>query len=70
MVSQWNIFPRFTTLQLCNKVPEFMSKMIVKPEEQKGRIVFMSLFNDISWESQDNEQEFESNANLVSDYAR
>ena len=30
----------------------------------------MSMFNDISWGSQDNEQEFELNANLVSIYAR
>ena len=65
-----NIFPGFTTLQLCNKVQELMSKMSEKPEEFTGRIIFMSMFNDISWRSQDNEQECESNANLVSIYAR
>ena len=27
MEFEWNIFPGFTTLQLCNKVQEFMSKM-------------------------------------------
>ena len=41
-----------------------------QPEEFKGRIIFMSMFNDISWGSEDNEQECESNANLVSIYAR
>ena len=56
----------FTTLQLCNKVQEFLSKMSDQPEEFKGRIIFMSMFNDISWGSQDNEQECELNANLVS----
>ena len=35
-----------------------------------GRINFMSMFNDISWGSKDNEQECESNANLVSIHAR
>ena len=70
MEFEWNIFPGFTTLQLCNKVQEFMSKMSEKPEEFTGRIIFMSMFNDISWGSQDNEQECESNANLVSIYAR
>ena len=30
----------------------------------------MSMFNDITWGSEDNEQECESNANLVSIYAR
>ena len=30
----------------------------------------MSMFNDISWESEENEQEYESNAQLVSIYAK
>ena len=32
MEFEWNIFPGFTTLQLCNKVQEFLSKMSEKPE--------------------------------------
>ena len=56
MEFEWNIFPGFTTLQPCNKVQEFMSKMSVEPEEFTGRIIFMSMFNDISWGSPDNEQ--------------
>ena len=70
MEFEWNIFPGFTTLQLCNKVQELMSNMSTEPEEITRRIIFMSMFNDISWGSQDNEQECESNANLVSIYAR
>ena len=46
MELEWNIFPGFTTLQLCNKVHEFMSKM-GDQSEFKGRIIFMSMFNDI-----------------------
>ena len=68
MEFEWNIFTGFTTLQLCNKVQEFMSKM-GDPSQFTGRIIFMSMFNDISWGSQDNEQEGESNANLVSIFA-
>ena len=45
---EWNIFPGFTTLQLCNKVQELMSKMS-DPSELKGRIIFMSMFNAIPW---------------------
>ena len=63
-------FPGFTTLQLCNKVQEFLSKMSKEPEESTRRIIFMSMFNDISWRSKDNEQECEFNAKLVSIYAR
>ena len=70
MEFEWNIFPEFTTLQLCNKVQEFMSKMSIQPEDFTGRIIFMSMFNDISWGSEDNQKEFESSAQLVSIYAR
>ena len=66
MEFEWNIFPGFTTLQLCIKVQEFMSKMSDQSEEFTGRIIFMSMFNDISWGSQDNEQECELSANPVS----
>ena len=69
MEFEWNIFPGFTTLQLCNKVQEVMSKMS-DPEEFQGRIIIMSMFNDISWGSQDNELECELSANFVPIYAR
>ena len=65
-----NIFPRFTSLQVCNKVQEFMSKMSEKPATFTGRIIFMSMFNDISWRSKDNKEECESSAQLVSLYAK
>ena len=54
---EWNIFSGFTTLQLCNKVQEFLSIMSEVPEEFTGRIIFKSMFNDISWGSKGNEQE-------------
>ena len=37
-----------------------------RPEDVTGRIIFMSMLNDISWGSQDNEQECELSANFVS----
>ena len=61
---------RFTTLQLCHKVQEFMSKMSDQPEKCKGRIVLMSMLNDISWGSKDNKRECASNAQIVSLYAK
>ena len=70
MEFEWNIFQGFTTLQLCNKVQELMSNMSDQPEEFKGRIIFMSMFSDILLGSEDNEQECESYANLVSICAR
>ena len=40
------------------------------PENLTGRIIFISMFNDISCGSKDNEQECESNARLVSQNAK
>ena len=67
---EWHIFPGVTTLQLCNKDQEFLSKMSMEPEDFTGRIIFMSMFNDISWRYKENERECELNAKLVSINAR
>ena len=48
---------------------EFMSKMS-DPPEFKGRLTFMSMFNDILWISEDNERECNANADLVSIFAK
>ena len=69
MEFEWNMFTGFTSLQLCNKVQEFMSKMSEPPEQFKGRIIFVLMFNDISWVSEDNEQECDANAIFVSIHA-
>ena len=70
MEFEWNIFPGFTTLQLVREVKELLSRLSVSPENFTGRIIFMSMFNDISWGSKDNEKECESSAQLVSLYAK
>ena len=56
MEFEWNIFPGFTTLELSTKVQELLSKLSVTPEKITGRIIFMSMFNDISCGSRDNEK--------------
>ena len=54
---EWNIFPRFTTLQLCDKINDPLSSMGQTPETFTGRIQFMSMFNDISCDRNDNKDE-------------
>ena len=44
--------------------------MSIQPEDFTGRIIFMSMFNDISWGSKENKQECELSAQLVSIYAK
>ena len=53
-------------MQLCHKVQEFLSKMSVEPEDFTGRIIFMSMFNDISWGSKQNERNGNANYDLSS----
>ena len=67
---EWNIFPGFDTLQLCGKVKDLLSRLGEAPENFTGRILFMSMINDISCGTKDNEKECESNANLVSLHAK
>ena len=63
-------FPGFNTLQLSQEVESLLLRLDETPENLTERIVFMSMFNDISWRSTDDEKECESNARLVSLYAK
>ena len=45
---EWNIFPGFTTLQLCDKINDLLSYLGPTPATFTGRILFMSMFNDNS----------------------
>ena len=65
MEFEWNIFPGFTTLQLSQEDQESLLRLSETQENFTGRIIFMSMFNDISWGSKDNKKECESNAQLV-----
>ena len=67
---EWNIFPGFTTLQLCGKVTDPLSRLGETPEIFTGRILFMSMFNEISCDKKGNEEECVANAEVVSILAR
>ena len=62
---EWNIFPGFTTLQLCGKVTDLLSNLGETPETFTGRILIMSMFNDISCDKKGNEEECVANARVV-----
>ena len=70
MQLEWNIFPGFNTLQLSEEVQSLLLRLNETPENLTGRIIFMSMFNDISCGTKDNEQECVANAKLVSLYAK
>ena len=66
---EWNIFPGFTTLQLCDKICDLLSHLGQTPESFTGRILFMSMFNDILCDRNDNKDECFKNANYVKTFA-
>ena len=67
---EWNIFPGFNTLQLNEEVKSLLLRLGETPENFTGRILFMSMFNDISCGAKDNEKQCLANATLVSLYAK
>ena len=67
---EWNIFPGFTTLQLYGKVTDLLSRLGETPETFTEKFLFMSMFNDISCDKKDNEEERVANAKVVSIYAK
>ena len=67
---EWNIFPGFTTLQLCDKISDLLSSLGQSPEAFTGRILFMSMFNDISSDRYDNKAECVKNADFVKTFEK
>ena len=66
---EWNIFPGFTTLQLCDKINDLLSDLGQTPETFAGRSLSMSLFNDISCDKNGNKDECLKNASFVKTFA-
>ena len=49
---EWNIFPGFTTLQLCHKVQELLSRLSVTPEKfTAGQWSFLGPGSEKKWDS-------------------
>ena len=67
---EWNIFPGFTSLQLCDKISNLLSSLGQTPETFTGRILFMSMFNDISSDRYNNKNECLNNADFVKTFAK
>ena len=44
---EWSMFPGFTALQLYGKVTDLLSRLRETPENFTGRILLLSMFNDI-----------------------
>ena len=67
---EWNIFPGFTSLQLCDKISNLLSSSGQTPESFTGRVLFTSKFNYILCDRKDNKEQCLKNAEFVKVFAR
>ena len=49
MEFEWNNFPGFITLQILSEIQNIMTEIKYELEQFQGRIIFMSMCNDIVW---------------------
>ena len=55
MEVEWKNFTGFTTLGFLSEIQKMMAEVKCDPEQFQGRIIFMSMFNDIVWGEEGNE---------------
>ena len=67
---EWKIFPGFTTLGLLEKIQDLVKDQHCEPEQFNDRIIFMSMYNDITWGEKRNTERCEYNSKTIADYAR
>ena len=65
MESRLNWSGGFTKLQLCGEINDLLSNLGQTQETFTGRILFMSMFNDISCDRKSNKDECLANAGVV-----
>ena len=71
MEFEWKNFSGFTTLGILDEIQKTMTtELKCEPEHFKGRIIFMSMYNDIDWGKRGNKENCISNAHRVTEYAR
>ena len=49
MEFKWKNFTGFTTLGILDEIQKIMTESKCEPEQLKGIIIFMSMYNDIDW---------------------
>ena len=43
------VSPEFTTLEILDEMQKCMIELKCEPEQFKGRVIYMSMYNDIKW---------------------
>ena len=68
--SSWKIFPGFTTVGILNQIQQMMGELQCAPENFTGRIIFMSMFNDIVCDAKGNDEICANNSETTEQYAQ
>ena len=69
MEFEWKIFPGFTAVAILNEIQQMMGESHCEPENFTGRIMFMSMFNDIVWDVEGNDELCLINSKTIKEYA-
>ena len=56
MEFEWMIFQGFTTVGILTQIQQMMGELQCEPENFTGRIIFVSMFNDIVWDAKGNHE--------------
>ena len=69
MEFEWKIIPGFNTLGVLDEIQRMMAESKCEPEQFKGRIIFMSMYNDIDWTKRGKKEHCIASTLRVSEYA-
>ena len=69
MEFEWKIFTGLTTMGILNQIQQMMGELQCEPENFTGRIIFMSMFNDIVWDAKGNDVICVNNSKTIEEYA-
>ena len=64
---EWTNFPEFSSISILREIQQDLETKNIQPEDVKDRIIFMSMFNDIEWKT--NDENCISNAVKTKNYA-
>ena len=62
-------FPGITTVGILNQFQQRMGELQCEPENITGRIIFMSMFNDIVWNAKGNDKLCLNHSKTIKEYA-
>ena len=62
---EWKIFPGFISVGNFNQIQQMMGENQCDPENFKGNIIFISLFNDIVWDTKGKDELCENSSKTI-----